>query len=80
MAGLYNVYGEPLYTPPLYSTLPYIKKGEEKTKMTNEITVWRCPECGREIASIYPSQLENNKKVHLLTHTNKNKNTGKVKL
>ncbi len=34
----------------------------------NNVLTWKCPKCGKEIASLFERQLEQNKKAHLATH------------
>lgn len=36
--------------------------------MDIEVKTWVCPKCGKQISSIYPRQLEQNKKAHLDSH------------
>jgi hypothetical protein len=37
-----------------------------------EVLRWECPKCGKKIKSLYSKQLENSKKIHLLTHEEEN--------
>jgi len=34
-----------------------------------EAKTWKCPQCGKTITSLYDTQLEQNKKVHMAKHT-----------
>lgn len=36
--------------------------------MVDKILKWVCPECGKDISSIYKNQFEFNKEAHLLSH------------
>jgi DNA-directed RNA polymerase subunit N (RpoN/RPB10) len=36
--------------------------------MAKELLSWTCHKCGKVITSLYPRQLEQNKKAHLETH------------
>ena len=33
-----------------------------------EILRWRCSRCGKELTSLYPAQLDMNRRVHLAIH------------
>ena len=34
----------------------------------NQILKWKCPDCGKEIVSLWEKQLESHKKEHQRTH------------
>lgn len=42
--------------------------GEGYTVEDTKTFVWRCPKCGRKIASPYRKQLDYNIKAHILKH------------
>jgi len=39
--------------------------------MNETILEWKCPQCGKTIKSLYKKQFEYNKKVHNLSHEEK---------
>jgi len=41
--------------------------------MTQEIFKWVCPECGKELISLYEDQLKQWRESHMMVHTLKSK-------